>query len=383
MSEAGAEEMGLGWTRSGVRSRLADVPSLYTALLLAGLTAAGFYLLLQLQFLLVLLFLSVLLASGIASPVHRLEQRGVPRPVAIGLIYLAIFGVLAGIGWYVLPRLVGQAVDIAAALPQWIDQAEQLQRRVEDLGQEYPIIEQLDARLTVAVYGAGGEVTGWVLEMPAALAKFFFSLVTILTLAFLLLLTKERLIDLLLSLFQPRHRVTTRRVLDEMGARLGAYLRARLIVMVIVGFLIFVTLFFLGSPYPVLIAIFASIFEALPRIGPWTGRIAIFLSMLPLGWEKVAMAIAAHVVIQNLKGYVLRPAIEGSQVDIHPLTVFIAVIAGALLLGWIGALIAVPTAVVVQVVVEEVLIPWRHRQLARMEQAQGAGPSTPEPDPAV
>ncbi len=354
------------------------------ALLLFGLTAVGFYLLLRLQFLLVLLFLSVLLASGIAGPVRRLERRGLPRPVAIGLIYLAIFGVLAGIGWYVLPRFVGQAVNIAEDLPQWIEQAEQWQRRVEDLGEDYPILEQLDARLRVMAYGAGNELTGWVLEMPAAFAKGLFSLVTIFTLAFLLLLTKERLVDMLLSLVHPRHRATTHRVLDEMGARLGAYLRARLIVMVIVGFLIFVALFFLGSPYPVLIAIFAGIFEALPRIGPWTGRVTIFVSMLPLGWEKVAMAIAAHVVIQNLKGYVLRPAIEGRQVDIHPLTVFIAVIAGALLLGWVGALIAVPAAVGVQVIVEEMLIPWRHRQLAAAEQAYFVGPPpTSEPERAA
>ena len=383
MIEAARGSAGSERPRLGGRSRLDHVPSLYTALLLAGLTAVGLYLLLQIQFLLVLLFLSVLVASGLAGPVHRLEQRGVPRPVAIGLIYLAIFGILAAIGWYVLPRLVGQVGNIAEDLPQWIDQAEQWQRQVEDLGQDYPIFQQLDARLRVLAYEAGGRLTGWVLGIPEALAKFFFSLVTIFTLAFLLLLTKERLIDLLLSLFHPRHRETTHRVLGEMGVRLGAYLRARLIVMVIVGVLIFVALYFLGSPYPVLIAILAGIFEALPRIGPWTGRIAIFLSMLPLGWEKVAMAIAAHVVIQNFKGYVLRPAIEGSQVDIHPLTAFIAIIAGALLLGWIGALIAVPAAVVVQVIVEEVLIPWRHRQLAGAEQAYLVGPPIPKSNPAV
>ncbi len=370
-------------TGLGPRSWLADVHSLYTALLLAGLTAAGCYLLLQLQSLLILLFLSVVLASGIAGPVRRLEQHGAPRPVAIGLIYLAIFGVLAGLGWYVLPRLVGQAVNIAQDLPQWIDQAEQWQRRVEDLGEDYPILEQLDARLRVLAYGVGGRLTGWVLEMPAAVAKGLFSLVAIFTLAFLLLLTKERLADFLLSLLHPRHRAMTRRVLDEMGVRLGAYVRARLIVMVIVGCLIFVSLFFLGSPYPVLIAIFAGIFEALPRIGSWTGRIAIFLSMLPLGWEKAAMAIATHVVIQNLKGYVLRPIIEGNQVECHPLTVFIAVIAGALLLGWVGALIAVPAAVVVQVIVEEVLIPWRHHQLAGAEQALVVAPPASEADPVL
>ncbi len=364
---------------SGARSRLAYMPSIYTALLLFGLTVVGFYLLIQLQFLLILLFFSVLLASGVARPVRRLEQWRLPRPLAIGLVYLGILAVFAGIGWYVLPRLVGQAVNIAQDLPNRIEQTEQWRRRVEELGRDYPILERLDARLTAIASGAGEDVAARLLEMPQAFAKGLFSLMTIFTLAFLLLMTKDRMLDLLLSLFHPQQRATTRRVLDEMGVRLGAYLRSKVIIMVIVGTLVFATLFFLGSPYAVLVAIFAGAFEALPRIGPWIGRAGIVVAVLPLGWEKVAIAMVAHVVIENLKGLFLGPIIEGNQVDIHPLTAFVAIIAGGLLLGWVGAFIAVPAAAAVQVVVEDVLIPWRHRQLAAAEQEYFVGPPSPDP----
>jgi predicted PurR-regulated permease PerM len=71
--------------------------------------------------------------------------------------------------------------------------------------------------------------------------------------------------------------------------------------------------------------------------------------------------------------------IEGSQVDIHPLTAFIAVIAGGLLLGWVGALIAVPAAAVVQVIVEDVLIPWRRRHLTAAEAAASQAPDSWSP----
>ncbi len=382
MSEVGLRLPEREGTRAGAGSRLVYMPSIYLALLLFGLTAVGFYLLIRLQFLLILLFLSVLLACGVAGPVRRLEQWRLPRSLAIGLVYLGVLGVFAGIGWYVLPRLVGQAVNIAQDIPNRIEQTEQWRRRVEDLGRDYPILEQLDARLTEFASGAGEDVATRLLEMPRAFAKAIFSLVTIFTIAFLLLMAKERLLDVLLSVFHPRQRATTRRVLDEMGVRLGAYLRSKIIVMVIVGTLVFATLFALGSPYAVLVAIFAGTFEALPRIGPWIGRAGIAVAVLPLGWEKVAIAMVAHVVIENLKGLFLSPIIEGNQVDIYPLTAFVAIIAGGLLLGWVGAFIAVPAAAVVQVVVEDVLIPWRHRQLAAAEQEYFVGPPVPEPDPS-
>ncbi len=380
MIEAGADLAGSEGTRPNLRSRLVYMPSIYMALLLFGLTVVGFYLLIQLQFLLILLFLSVLLACGVARPVRRLEQWGLPRSLAIGLVYLGILAVFAGIGWYVLPRLVGQAVNIAQDLPNRIEQTEQWRRRVEELGRDYPILERLDARLAAIASGAGEDLAVRLMDMPRAFAKGLFSLLTIFTLAFLLLMTKDRMLDLLLSLFHPRHRATTRRVLDEMGVRLGAYLRSKIIIMVIVGTLVFATLFFLGSPYAVLVAIFAGAFEALPRIGPWIGRFGIAVAVLPLGWEKVAIAMVAHVAIENLKGLFLGPIIEGNQVDIHPLTAFVAIIAGGLLLGWMGAFIAVPAAALVQVIVEDVLIPWRHRQLAAAEQEYFVGPPAPDPD---
>jgi predicted PurR-regulated permease PerM len=168
-------------------------------------------------------------------------------------------------------------------------------------------------------------------------------------------------------------------VLAEIGNRLGAYLRAKVIVVVIIGIWVYATLALLDSPYAVLAAIFAGAMEILPKIGPWFGRAAIVLAAAPLGWEAIIIAVISHVVIENIKGYGLGPLIEGSQVDIHPLTAFIAVIAGGLLLGWVGALVAVPAAAVIQVVIEDVLIPWRQRQLAP---AEAALRSATEPIPA-
>ncbi len=361
------------------RPRLAYASSIYAALLLFGLTAIGLYLLVRLQFLLILLFLAVLVASGIAGPVRRLERLGLRRGLAILVVYAVIAGVLGLISWYVLPRLLGQAVDIALDLPRRLEDARQVQERVDELSQDYPILRDLDARLLALANNAGAEVTARLLAMPGAIAKALFSLTSIFTIAFLLLMTKERLLILVLSVTHPRHRPQTQRVLAEMGERLGAYLRAKVIVIVIIGALVWVTLFFLGSDYAILVAIFAGLMEALPRIGPWIGRAAIFLAVIPLGWEAVVVAMIAHVVIENLKGYVISPLVESGQVDIHPLTAFVAIIAGSLLLGWLGALIAVPIAAVIQVIVEDVVLPWRRAQLAAVEEAYAVGPPTPEP----
>jgi predicted PurR-regulated permease PerM len=61
---------------------------------------------------------------------------------------------------------------------------------------------------------------------------------------------------------------------------------------------------------------------------------------------------------------VISPIVEGQQLDIHPLAVFISVLVGGSLFGVGGAVVAVPAAAMLQVLAEEVVIPWRQRRLA-------------------
>jgi predicted PurR-regulated permease PerM len=73
---------------------------------------------------------------------------------------------------------------------------------------------------------------------------------------------------------------------------------------------------------------------------------------------------AASVVIENGKGYFISPYVEGDQLDIHPLLVFVSVLVGATLGGFAGAFVAVPLAAIVDLFVREVVVPWRRRDIA-------------------
>jgi len=81
------------------------------------------------------------------------------------------------------------------------------------------------------------------------------------------------------------------------------------------------------------------------------------------GVTTLVIVVILSFIVENLKGYLISPAVEGSQLNIDPLVVILAVLAGGALIGPLGALVAVPAAACIQVVCEEVLIPWRRRQV--------------------
>lgn len=359
--------------------RFAYLPSIYGALVLAFFTVVLWNVLSDLGWLLMLLYLAVLLACGISAPVRKLESWRVPRAAAILMVFLAVVAVAVGLMIYAVPPFIGQVGIYVENVPTYVERLKDLQARWTEWEQRYPELVSLREQGDELVNGVGQWTADFVLELPGVIATAIFGLFSILTFAFLFLMTWDRLRTLILSLIHPRHRELTVSVLDDMGDRLGAYLRAKVIVMTVVGVWVYITLVLLDSPYPLLATIVAALMEAIPRIGPWIGRAAIVLATVPIGWEAVAIAVVSHVIIENIKGYWLSPLVEGHQVDIHPLTAFISVIAGGILFGWVGALVAVPTAAAIQVLFEQVLVPWRRRQLAPAEAVWAKNRSRDDP----
>ena len=134
--------------------------------------------------------------------------------------------------------------------------------------------------------------------------------------------------------------------------------------MAIVGVVMYLALLAIGVPFAVPLAIVVAFGELIPRAGPWLARIPLLAIAALDGPRTFVLTLVASVVIENLKGYVISPVVEGDQLDIHPLLVFVAVLVGASLGGAAGAFVAVPAAAIVDIIVREVVVPWRQAQLS-------------------
>jgi predicted PurR-regulated permease PerM len=55
---------------------------------------------------LIIVFIAVLFAAALSRPAAALERRGVPRGWAVGLVQAVGIGVVVGLVWVVVPRLV-------------------------------------------------------------------------------------------------------------------------------------------------------------------------------------------------------------------------------------------------------------------------------------
>lgn len=354
---------------------------IYYALLLAILTVFAIQILLRLEHVLLILFISVLFAATVSRPSAALERLRVPRLLAALIVYLVTFAIIGAVGWYVLPPLFRQIAELIGDFPGYVEDFEGLQERYAELQAQYPTLEAFDDQ----VAAVAGNLTGGITERLAAIPQMIFALIfdalSVFFISLLIITARSRLMALTLSMVAPQHRDLTRDVLTKMWVRVGFYLQAQLIVMAIVGTLMFFALWIIGVNFPILLAIVVALGQLLPRIGPWLGRIPLLGIAALQGLTTVILVMAASIIIENLKGYVISPLVESGQLNIHPLLVFISVLVGGTLLGLAGAFIAVPAAAMVQVLFEEVILPWRRRQLGEAPEPAGPQPATIDTPP--
>lgn len=346
--------MGLTWRRA---------KPTYTALVLAFLTAVLFVALLRLEHVVLIVFVSLLFAAALSGPTARLEQWRVPSSVSVPLIYVTALAVLVGVLWLITPPLFAQLAGFSDQAPEYAERYRALRNAYNDIRENYPALAPFDeqvAKLGRSIFDRVGERA---IGLPSDLFRVFLDLLSVLVISTLLVSGRRRILAFILSLVHPDYRDEVRDVLTKMWNRIGYYVRAKVIVMTIVGALMYVALRLIGVPFAVPLSIIVAFGEIIPRAGPWLARIPLLGIAALDGWKTFVLTLVASVAIENLKGLVISPIVEGQQLDIPPLAVFISVLVGASLFGVGGAIVAVPAMAMLQVLLEEVVIPWRRRQL--------------------
>ena len=337
---------------------------IFLGLLFAILAVVAVVLLFMVRHVLLVLFVSVLLAAALTGPSEWLHRRlRLPLGLAAVVIYIACFALIVGIGWIVVPPLLGQVVEFADRAPEYADRYEGIREAYGELRADFPALppfeEQL-SRLGNAILDRAGERAA---ALPGDVFSIFIDLLAVFFISLLLLTNRLRIRDFILSVTHPDHRRRAGLVLDRTWLRIGGYLRAKVIVMAIVGALTYVSLIVLGVPFAIPLSVLVAFGELIPLVGSWLARIPLLAIAALDSPRTFVLTFLASIVIQNLQGYVISPLVEGDQLDIHPLLVFVAVLVGASLGGALGAFVAVPAAAIVDLVVQEVVVPWRRAQL--------------------
>jgi predicted PurR-regulated permease PerM len=322
---------------------------------------------------LLLLFIGIVLAEGLRPLVERLSRRGVPRPLAVLVLYALILGILVFLGWLLLRPLAVQGAALVTALPHYVAQAQRLLVHVQRFVGQNPQAAGLLTALSAQIGSLAQQIPLLLITASVTMVDALFKCIEILLIAFLWLTATRGLTPFVVGLLPVRAQMPTRSLLAELSHGLGGYLRGVSINMLVIGLLSGAGVAVLGVPYPLLLGLLSGLTETLPLIGPWiSGSVAILVALLTHGAVKGGEVAALYVVIQTIEGNTLVPYVMARTTALNPLTVLVAVLIGGAMLGLVGAVVAVPVAVVLEVMVLRVLAPAARRASASYHLRHGA-----------
>lgn len=169
--------------------------------------------------------------------------------------------------------------------------------------------------------------------------------------------SKEQSKEKLLKFFPTKHKDRIYDIMNKIETQLGAWLRAQLILMAIIGFLGWLGLEIIGVEFSVPMGIIGGLLETIPNIGPmitWVLAVTIGIgSNLPT-WKIVFIAIW-FILIQQVENYIIIPKLMEKFVGTNPLLTILAVLGASKIFGVWGALLAVPTVAILQISLREYL----------------------------
>jgi len=301
-------------------------------------------------------------------PVRWLARHGLPRPLAILLVYAGTIVVFVEFLLITVAPLINEALRFIADFPTL---AADLDRQIQKLSELYaklqipPAIREWIDGIVAGVGQAGGGAVSIDLSFLLPLLTGAGSLIGI-VFGYLILpvwvayLLNDRVV--LQSNFDRALPASWRfdvwAVIRTIERVFGQWVRGQLILGFAVGIFTFVGLLVasqLVDPifgrYAVLLSVIAGVLELIPIIGPIISAVPAVLLAATVGPGVVVAALVLYTLVQQIENNFLVPKIQGDAVELHPSLVMFAIIVGGSLAGLLGAILALPMTAAVRDVV--------------------------------
>ena len=302
--------------------------------------------------------LGAAIAFLIQPGIVRLEHFGLPRMAAIGVMFVVIILVVAGLVLLVVPlgisevsQLQVQAPGLAAAAQ---DRINSLQGSpIEIFGFKVDLrgtAETINAHLREYLLGQFGNAVSIGLTALTTLLQLILTFIV----AFLLALDAASIKRVLRRFVPSDYRTDFDQIWRRIRKMLYAYVRGQLIIAGLIGILCGIACAVLGLADPVALGLIAGITALVPYVGPFVGAVPAILVGLAAAPVKALLIAIAYFVISNVILNFVYPKVMGDAVRLPPILVIVAFIAGFSWAGILGMFVAVPLAATLRILFDHI-----------------------------
>jgi len=294
----------------------------------------------QIRSILLLLFIVIIFTAALADLVDKIERIGIPRTLAILIIYLVVVASLVGAILLIFPPMIEQTGAFFKSLPK--------------LFKETGLAEFIKPDLIVSELSS----------LPGAVFKFILgafsnllSVFVVLVLTFYSLYEIKKLPHYLQALFADKEKEEkTLFVINKIQENIGSWVRGQLILMIVVGVTSYIGFRILGLEFALALAVIAGFLELIPNIGPTIAAVPAIIVGLSMSWALGLGALLVSIIVQQLENHLIVPQIMKHVIGINPIVTILTLIIGYQLGGAGGAILSIPLLLTAKIILVELYL---------------------------
>lgn len=299
---------------------------------------------------LLVLAAAIIFSSALDPFVSFLERKKVYRIIGTLAVFLIVF-LFLGLAIYVLtPIFIYEFSQMAGNL-------DKISSELFGLGIPKNILSKINlsaetvfkfvaARDASFFDAAAGFIGNAVLTIVGVIITFY------------LTLQKNGVEDFLRAVLPQRFEEIAVNIYNRVKKQIGRWLQAQVFLSLMIGVMVWISLWFLGVKYSLALGFVAAILELFPYVGPIFAGTAAALTAFSDSSSLAIYTILTFIIIQQLESHLLIPTVMSRAVGLNPVIVIISMLIGGKLIGFLGLILAVPAAVVAQEIIEN----WSRRK---------------------
>ena len=336
--------------RSWFERHLADPQVMGLAIVLV----AGFFIIFLTGEMLAPVIASIIIAYLLEGLVGVFQRNGLPRLVAVLLVFGGFIAFMAFVTFALLPLLSRQTTQLFQLLPDMLTSGQnalmRLPQRYPELFSEAQIRDLIDT-IRIEALSYGQHVVSLSVSSVVSIITIGVYVILMPLLVFFFLKDKARIVSWFLR-FLPQDRGLLSQVWLEVDRQIGNYVRGKFIEILIVWVATYLTFVIMGMSFAMLLGVLVGLSVLIPYIGAAAVTIPVAIlayfqwGVSPEFW----WLLVAYGIIQALDGNVLVPLLFSEVVDLHPVAIIVAVLVFGGLWGFWGVFFAIPLATLVQAV---------------------------------
>ena len=335
--------------------------------ILAVLLVMGFAVMLTLGQMLAPVLAGVVIAYLLDGLVEKCHELGMPRLLAVALVFVLFMSMLVFILVWMVPRLSYQVTQLVKQLPDIIALGQALLLK---LPERYPSlftaaqVSDLGATIRAEITTLSQHVLSWSVASVFGLLTLMVYIVLVPVLAFFFLKDKQSILGWFNQRL-PRQRRLVDEVARDVNLQVSNYVRGKVWEIFVVGAVSFATFTLMGLQYALLLSTMVGLSVVIPYIGAAVVTLPIaVIAWFQWGWSpEFGWLLFAYGVLQALDGYLLVPLLFSEVVNLHPIAIIIAILVFGGLWGFWGVFFAIPLATLVSAVLNA----WPRKEKSQEE----------------